>query len=314
MLEIEKWAQDKSILIALFGPQTAAAARDAHEALQHIRERRVYSYKFPLPDFPSWYALYSSPIKALLPFISFIAEFSDFGRDLLSLGFAARKINKIHKRNSGTILELKPSPQELKEAHIFLQGMLSNSFSDIKDDFSAIPYDTETKGRFLEFAGQNELELGFFFLVFAPCLLLYQTTPAQLFNNAQLGDVDAIIKLLRIDPLLLHEHSIGCRIQEIRLKPSINDYERILDAARKPLNITRKKIKASFAALTSSQSKAINQPLTEPQLRDLCDKVAQDADGNSIDTDLPESPEAFAKAIQRNKPQWDHLLHPDKFK
>ena len=314
MLEIEKWAQDKSLLIALFGPQTAAAARDAHEAFQYVRERRIYNYQFQLPDFPSWYVLYRSPGKVLLPFINLITEFSDFGKDLVSLGFAARKFIKIQKHIPETILELKPTPQEFEEAQIFLKGMLVNSFSDIKDGFSTNTFDTIKIDKFLEFTATKELELGFFFLVFAPCILLYQASPAQLYNDALLGDVDAIVKLLRLDPLLLHEPSIGKKIQEIRLKPSINDYEKILDAARKPINITRKKIKASFAALTSSQSKALNQPLTEPQIRALSDAVAQDAEGKSIDTDLPESPESFAKAIQRHKPQWEHLLQPDKNK
>jgi len=314
MLAIEKWAQEKSLLIALFGPQTAAAAREAHEAFRQIRERRIYSHQFKLPDFPSWFALYSSPGKVLLPFINLVTEFSDLGRDLVSLGFAARKLNKRQKHIHGNILELKPTPQEFEEAHVFLKGMLANSFSEIKDGFSSTTFDTEKRNKFIELTAKNDLELGFLFLVFAPCTLLYQTSPAQLYNDALLGDVDAIVKLLRLDPLLLHEPSIGKNIQEIRLKHRINDYEKILDAARKPLNITRKKIKTSFAALTSSQSIALNQPLTEKQIRALSDAVAQDAEGKSIDTDLPESPESFAKAIQRHKPQWEHLLQLDKNK
>ena len=38
--------------------------------------------------------------------------------------------------------------------------------------------------------------------------------------------------------------------------------------------------------------------------------VAQDADKRDIDTSLPESQEAYSKAIQRNRQDWKPLMQP----
>jgi len=53
MLAVEKWAQGKSPAIAYFALNHALSARIHCEALQHIKERRIYDYQFPLPDLTS---------------------------------------------------------------------------------------------------------------------------------------------------------------------------------------------------------------------------------------------------------------------
>jgi hypothetical protein len=126
----------------------------------------------------------------------------------------------------------------------------------------------------------------------------------------------ALEKLLNLDPLMLHDSTIGRELQKLRFKNKIRSYERILDAVRKPLKqkMNRSKAKALISAYISLLADLSKQPLIEPQHRGLHDAYSQDAYGIAIDTDLPETPEAFYKAIQRSKPTWEQILHPDKKK
>ena len=52
--------------------------------------------------------------------------------------------------------------------------------------------------------------------------------------------------------------------------------------------------------------------LNEPEIRSLFDAVARDTGKGEIDTEIPESPEAFAKAIQRERTFWMPTIRPDK--
>jgi hypothetical protein len=69
MLAIEKWAQDKPPLIALFAPQIAAFAREIPEMLKFQKKHRLLSHTFPVPDLPSWHAFYRSHRLYINPFV-----------------------------------------------------------------------------------------------------------------------------------------------------------------------------------------------------------------------------------------------------
>ena len=116
--------------------------------------------------------------------------------------FTVRKLYKIAMHNPQKISELKFSPQEMEEGLHFWRMMLDQSFADIKDDISDIPFDPETKDKCLELLAKRESELSFLMLVYAPCRLLYQTSSVKLYKKAESGDVEALVKLLSIDPFL----------------------------------------------------------------------------------------------------------------
>ena len=66
---------------------------------------------------------------------------------------------------------------------------------------------------------------------------------------------------------------IGQKIQALRFQ-NTNDYERVIDAAKKPLQYSQKEIKAArkkkkveSAALLASFAEGINKPLTNPKIR-----------------------------------------------
>lgn len=68
MLAVEKWAQNRPPLIALFAPQIASFAREIPEMLKFQKKHRLLSHTFSVPDLPSWHAFYrshASPVSDL---------------------------------------------------------------------------------------------------------------------------------------------------------------------------------------------------------------------------------------------------------
>ena len=58
MLAVEKWAKKQNPLIAYIAIVVAVTAREQSGAIQHIKELRIFDHQFPLPDFPTWFAMY----------------------------------------------------------------------------------------------------------------------------------------------------------------------------------------------------------------------------------------------------------------
>ena len=314
MLSVQKWAENKPYLLAFFAPQMAANARDIHQAFRHIKERRILNKQYPLPPLPAWFAMYRSHRKPLGFLRTFIADFSIFDKEAVDLGDAAIEGFRLLSKNDYDPSEFVPTIEDIKHLHPLMQSALSASFQEIEDDFSDIPLEPSVKDAALQLFSEMELESSFFMLVLTPCWLLYREHPTRLYRKARLGEPDALEKLLRLDPLMLHDPAIGRRIQVLRFTNKTAAYQNLLEAPLKPpkARISRKKMKYVTAGLISCLSSLIKKPLTEPEIRALFDAVAQDADGSPIDTDLPDSPEAFAKAINRDRAFWLQMFHPDK--
>ncbi|MBU5638853.1 hypothetical protein KOM00_19185 [Geomonas sp. Red69] len=314
MLAVPKWAEGKPFLIALLAPQFASSARDIHLAFRHIRERRIVNHQYPMPALPGWFAMYRSHSKPIQFIRAFCSGFSQFGAEGIELGEMFLEATRLISRGKLKPAELTPNSEGIKHILPLLQSTLSASFQDIEEDFSDPPLDPSVKDSAQQLLRDMELESSFFILVLAPCWLLYREHPTRLYRKARLGHLDALEKLLRLDPLLLHDHSIGRQIQSFRLNNKTSAYQTLIEATlkRPKARITRKKMKYATAGLISALSNLMKKPLSEPEIRALFDAVAQDADNSPIDTDLAESPEAFAKAINRDRSFWLQTLLPDK--
>lgn len=302
MLAVEKWGQGKHPTVAYLAISYALMARTRCEALQTIKERRIFGHQFSLPDLPSWFALYRST-KSIFAYKRLLSHTSDFTDDLIKVFSSFRKLDKFLK-NSQKVQFIAPSPLELKEANAAWQGMCSQLYVEIGEEIAQTPPLPEIQKKFAEALIRDELPLAFYFLVYAPCTLLYTVSPFQLYREAIDGDVKSIEKLLKLDPLIIHDPSIGFQIQSFRLKGKINDYETIISAVLKnptaqyqDMRDERKCIKSNHGASIYFLAKALRKPLRAPQIRELFDAIAQDFDGTLLDTDII-SPEGFDATIR----------------
>jgi len=305
MTHVEKWAINKHPLIVFFALQLSMVARIRCEALQHIKERRVYGYQFPLPDFPSWFALYQSPTKVLLAYKNFIMTLaSDADKESIALFLGFRHVNKSIKRNPEKPITLDLSPEGIKSAMEYAVHLSANAITEVKEEAAATPPDPALKKAFLEVMAKDELTLGYYFLVYIPCLIYYEQSPAELYRKALKRNVAALEKLLKVDPLLLHDPAIGMQIQTLRMKGKLNDYEKLLDAVKKfpsktynDISESRKSVKSEYGALIASFALAAKRPLKTPEIRGLYDALARDLEDTLDDTDI-KSPSGFDKTVK----------------
>lgn len=291
MLAVEKWSQGKHPLIALVAPYVASFARDLHDIYANSKSRKVGSQPLNLPLLTDWYILYRKHRQYYKAFITLVSENS-------TLFHAVTSIGATEHNNTSTL-----TPQQT------FDKILHVSFQDYAELIKDEPLDADQHARVQSLLAACQTELDFMFFIYTPCQLFYKTSPSKLYHQAKLGNVSAIDKLLRLDPLLLHDPAIGQQIQKIRLFGKRSTYQNLIEAPLKPVRakISRARIKAMLGAYIDLIAKELGQPLTSPELRKLFDAVAQDEHKRPIDTTLPDGEETFYKAIQRNRTEWSHL-------
>ena len=165
------------------------------------------------------------------------------------------------------------------------------------------------------FALAEQAEILFAYKVMLPCWHFYAISPSILFRKARNGNLEAMDKLLRIDTAVLCDPRISEHVYRLSLQKSKRKLEKILDAIRNgpKAKISMQKIKFTLAGMISILSQILGHRLKSPAIRQLFNAVAIDTGKDEmIDRDLPDSPEAFSKAIQRERYFWRSFLKPDK--
>jgi len=213
-------------------------------------------------------------------------------------------------RHPEKLTNLSITPELMNESQQIWDDLLRMSFNDLQDNFDNTLLSPDVLPVVQQYKDNHETELLFLFLVALPCWIFFKEWPTNLYRKARLGDTNAIHKLLRLDPFLLHDTSIGREIQKVRILGETKVYKSLLAAPLQPIKpkVTSRTIKDFLAGLISLLAEAMKQPLTSTEIRDLFDAIAKDADKRDIDTSLPESQEAYSKVIQRNRPDWHPLL------
>jgi hypothetical protein len=314
MLNVEKWAQGKQTLFALSAIQLVTMADSLYEVIPQAKDRQLFGHQFSMPELTSWFNMYQSPLKPIKAFGNFVANFHEYGEQLLIFLFAARKLHKLLKKNPDYFKENPITLENAQQGRNHANSLSAFIFSEIKDDIDPQPVNPDEKAKILEYIRKNEQELGFCFFLFVPCAFIFQTSPNVLYRKAVAGDIDSIEKLLKLDPLLQHDPAIGQQIQHLRFSNKTNDYERVAAAIHKPamtnysdIADARKSAKVKIAAIISELSQLAGQPLSHAQIADLFDAYAKDKREDEIDTDLP-AEESLRTAIKRHSPPWHNLF------
>lgn len=134
--------------------------------------------------------------------------------------------------------------------------------------------------------------------------------PGKLYRQARQGNLESMDKLLRLDSSLLHDPVIGKKIHELRIQGKSSAYDKLLFAAQNPpkKKINQRAVKANLSGFISAIAKLQHRRLTENQIRELFDAIAQDSGRGPLDNDLPESQEGFYQSYQRARKNWLPLL------
>jgi len=197
----------------------------------------------------------------------------------------------------------KEAVEEIKKE---LDKLYELQLKDIDSDINDLK-DEELENRIKK--NLNKPEIRFLYQVFAPCFLLYKSFPVRLLRKARKGDIKYIEKLIRLDRSIIHDKKIAEFIHKKSSNKMINDK---IDSAR--LNginekVTRKKMKMNLAGLISFFSMKMCRQLKENEIRDLFDAITKDKGKDDYDEDIPDSQESFAKAIQRERRNWENAFN-----
>ena len=156
-------------------------------------------------------------------------------------------------------------------------------------------------------------EVLFFFKVWAPCAIYYNSTPTKLYRRARQGKVSAFEKLLRLDNSIIFDPRLSKLFHQLKGKKDKRAYRKLLYAFGKPVTqrSDEKRVKFLVAGLISFISESKGHRLSEPEIRKLFDLISNEKTGMD-DQDIPLSHDTFAKAIHRERKQWSKLIKPDK--
>jgi hypothetical protein len=155
----------------------------------------------------------------------------------------------------------------------------------------------------------SHIEVWFFGFVWFPCWIEYQEVPSRLLRKARNGDVEALDKLLRIDKSIIADPRILEQFHEAAHAQNQGMFRRIAAAlASYPDGqFRRSRLKTRIAGLISLMFKAADKPISEREVRELFDRIVQ-IRGDQIETDLPDSPEALARAMLRAGDEWQKAI------
>jgi len=323
MSHIDEWIKDKPILMAMMALELAFDAEYCFECAIQVKKEEGFIYKLPLPPLNEWLSLYKNHHRIFDLFkdtfvdsnglVESTQDLTDFLfeglREIKRTGMEGirEEYNNLNEEEKAAAEKLyQKVKKELSEA---IDNIYELQLKDIEADING-EIDDELKNRLNK--DINQPEIRFLFKVYNPCFILYRCFPSRLLREARKGEIDYIEKLLRLDRAVIHDKKISDFIHKKSGNKIISD--RIATAIANGINekITRKKIKMNIAGLISFLSTAMGRQLNVVEIRDLFDAIARDKGAGDIDTDIPEGQEAFVKAIQRERRNWDNALRKNK--
>lgn len=306
---LRKWASKIHPFISHFALTCVAQASNFNIMVKALHDANT-QVTFSRNDIAEWLSICKKS-KQILRYILTVLP-SDLGISSPFLDFKPMKIavraaysNKPHQAQ-----RLIKKSQTLTESD--LQKMAEDFTKELGEnvDLLITVLTSPQKITSIKDSKDNTLSLIEFFIYnnFILCLTEYNEYFPNLYRKARLGDYDAIIKLIRIDPIIIHDKHIN--FHYIKAKPEIAS--KLKAAYDNPLKYHTKasKVKVSTAGLISAFTEAHTGKILKPSdIWELFDAFAKDVEHSPEDEDLPIEPEAFRKAVKRHHNLWLPLLN-----
>jgi hypothetical protein len=295
MLKTKKWAENKPKHIALFAQHSVILIETAFLLLSAIKKNAPFIQLLnEIPPYNKWLNYYRNH-HLLEPFFdnAFLKEdnfFSLFSNYLESSG----KNKTINTKN---FIDNK-SIEEVYQASLDVIEL------EFKGGKTEKKYSSERKKELFQ------TEFIFLLKVYIPCVFLFRKHPTKLYRRARLGNLVALDNLLRIDKAVLCDPQISKHLYLASAAKNRSKFEKLAKAVEGNLSerLNDKKTKLILAGFLSVFSEKLGYKLSATDIRALFDAVVADrGSGESIDTDLPKSPEAFSRAVSRERKFWQNF-------
>lgn len=323
---LDSWANGKSPLLTYVAIEMLSAV----EALCLILERAKGGQQVGWPDdipLQQWFRFYRSSKKLMRQQRDemrngkatdlYLVLLFDYGMLLRKkLCFKKKRI----KYGLLTKLKIRFFAWLVKE--LFRRGLVKRIIIKIEDILEVQRnelLDTMQSLQGKKLSPYNVLSAPTYFIanVWLVCVLLYGVFPSQLLRKARLGDLDSMQLLFRLDPSTIHDPVISKKMHRLRQTAPDKHKAAVSWATMPPKKkFTRELIKKRLGGFLAFMSQGLSTcspypPLTAPEIMALFDAYAMDSKQGPVDPDLADlSPEAFAKAIQREKEFWAFYVNP----
>lgn len=337
MLKIAEWGRNKPVLPAVLAQFIAITPNTLHRYLSRVRNfKDIRNISQPKSKLWLFFYLKTKHIQAEInqKLVDLFVIDDQLIKEIKEL---APKINnflidqkiitqdqlKFAKSSSRTpILTIEQKLNDHIQTKLFWEALsnLSSEFHPISSliynyVIKLIESDIEDENNGLTSSEDNDLkiftpEIIFFLKITFPCWILYAENHTILLRKARQGNIESLEKMLRLDKTLTRDRLINEQItKSISEDPIKFDYITKAIRSKPKEQNTLPRIKTSLAGLISVLSEELGHRFTAPQIKELFDAVAIDYSIDElIDTDLPDSPEALSKAIQRERPFWQKFI------
>lgn len=333
MLKITAWGKSKPLLPAVIAQMIAITPKTILRYLSVVREFENIR-NIPLPNSKLWLSFYlrkkhlqntlfQNLIKNLVD-EKLVKHFVDFASEIKKIPSEPKLNEQLKSQITKQYLKKKYSAFEQR----FVDQFQNQEFMDLTSKLSseahpifALTYNLNIKFIEDDIEDEKNPEIyskdddklftpeGLFFLkVVFPCWILYAEHHSYLLRKARQGDIESLEKILRLDKTLTGDRLINRQLME-SISADPFKFDRITKAiASKPKEqSTLPRIKIFLAGFISVLSEFFGHKFTAPEIQSLFDAVAIDYGYDELrDPDLPDSPEAFSKAIQRERTFWQN--------
>lgn len=311
MLEIEKWAIGKPSIVAKIVQSLALKSDISLDFFESISEIASLDFFKDTSNLSDWLDLYKNHNGVTFELISIFRSFGGIAKEVAEL-YECLLTSQKAKKSSGQIRSI----SEMSKNTAFVIEQITNAAESnpelmaelekvnrFHQDELELDLSGEVTDEQFEMVNQAIHKPAFLYLlkVLGPCFLLYMEHPTSLYRKARLGDVDSWDKLLRVDKFLISDPYISRRLTKAYVDNDYISHNRMLKALEgTPRKKSPQSSKIFYAGFISIISELLGSRLSSAEIRELFNAVAIDSGlHEQIDEDLPSSPEALTKGIQR---------------
>lgn len=309
---VKKWINGKPLFLGTFSVIIAASAEQFNLFLKALKNDKFTSAITP-DNKTEWIKLYKNHRhlqKSLKvngsEFISQIVANNNTLNEILGTMGA-----NVYEQKQVKSKYQKPLKQQDPQIQNDIQSLCLNLIENTLETLAHLSSkDNQEKLEEWKHIASNK-EMAFLFSVWLPCWLNFGKSPTMILYKARHEDLISLEELLKIDKAAIYEPKIAEIWNQASKKPHSSQYEIIHKALAPDTKQSPgiRQTKYLLAGFISFMGEYFNFELKYSDIRDLFDAIAQDLNNQTCDTDLPESKDAFRKAVSRNKPFWKNTFY-----
>ena len=289
MKHFNKWAKDKSPLLAMSSLMLAVFAEVGCALIKIFREEKFMEGLVSLPPLTEWLSLYRNQKKVLNNvYNTFTSMNEDFEQIINLFDILVGMLREYGPFETIRIIE-NPSCKDEEWIGDYVREWFPKTQEIIMREyvnFARFGVDDEEGKIFRD--KYFTPEVIFFLKIWIPCLLFYGESVPTILRRARQGNYDDIEKLLKLDPSIIHDS----RIKEIHHKATVAKERGKINRMTKALQLKPRmkadirKVRYNMAGLLSGYSIVIGEELTAKDINNLFIAVALDMGRDATDVDL----------------------------